>query len=63
MQSLKENAIPIELARAELVNQPLTRDLKPTWKSYGEVHADKQSKTRQQLRNLLPVRSVNGSNF
>lgn len=33
---LKENAIPIELARAELVNETLTRDFKPTWKFYSE---------------------------
>jgi uncharacterized protein (DUF885 family) len=60
---LKENAIPIELVRAELVNQTLSRDLKPTWKFYGEVHSEKQSNTRQHLRDLVPVSSANGSNF
>jgi uncharacterized protein (DUF885 family) len=33
---LQENAIPIEMVRASLTKQPLTRDFKPGWKFYGE---------------------------
>lgn len=36
---LRENYIPIEMMRADLTNQPLTRDYKTTWKFYGEVPA------------------------
>ena len=31
---LRENAIPIELVRAELTGQKLTRDFKPSWRFY-----------------------------
>ena len=31
---LKENSIPVELIRADLTNQPLTRDYKPSWRFY-----------------------------
>lgn len=31
---LKENSIPVELIRADLTNQPLTRDYKANWKFY-----------------------------
>ena len=33
---LHENAMPIELLRADLENQKLTRDFKTSWKFYGE---------------------------
>jgi uncharacterized protein (DUF885 family) len=33
---LKENYIPIEMMRADLEHQPLTRDYKSHWKFYGE---------------------------
>lgn len=39
---LKENAIPIEMIRADLTNQKLTRDFVPSWKVYGEIQADRQ---------------------
>jgi uncharacterized protein DUF885 len=48
---LKENAIPIELVRAELVNETLTRDFRPTWKFYGEVRAGDVAKTQQHVLN------------
>jgi uncharacterized protein (DUF885 family) len=32
---LKENRIPVEMVRAILTNQPLTRDYKSNWKFYG----------------------------
>ncbi len=35
-QILKENRIPIEMVRAILTKQKLTRDYKTTWKFYGE---------------------------
>ena len=38
---LKENSIPIELVRASLTNQKLSRDFKTTWKFYGENPAAK----------------------
>jgi uncharacterized protein (DUF885 family) len=31
---LKENSIPVELIRADLTDQPLTRDYKPNWRFY-----------------------------
>ena len=31
---LKENSIPVELIRADLTGQPLTRDYKPSWRFY-----------------------------
>ena len=34
---LKENRIPIEMVRASLTKQKLTRDFKTTWKFYGPV--------------------------
>ncbi len=34
---LRENAIPIEMIRASLSGQALTRDFKPSWKFYGEI--------------------------
>jgi hypothetical protein len=34
---LKENRIPIELIRADLANQKLTRDFKTTWRFYGDL--------------------------
>jgi hypothetical protein len=33
---LHENQMPIEMLRADLENQPLTRDFKTSWKFYGE---------------------------
>lgn len=36
---LKENRMPIEMVRAILTKQPLTRDFKSTWKFYGPVTA------------------------
>ena len=33
---LKENRIPVEMIRAGLTKQPLTRDYKSTWRFYGE---------------------------
>ena len=38
-QILKENRIPIEMVRAILTKQPLTRDFKSSWKFYGPVTA------------------------
>jgi len=35
-QILRENRIPIEMVRATLTKQKLTRDYKTTWKFYGE---------------------------
>ena len=32
---LKENRIPVEMVRALLSGQPLTRDFKSSWKFYG----------------------------
>jgi uncharacterized protein (DUF885 family) len=32
---LKENRIPIEMIRADLTNQKLTRDFTSNWKFYG----------------------------
>ena len=34
---LKENEVPIEMVRAILTRQPLTRDYKSSWKFYGKV--------------------------
>jgi uncharacterized protein (DUF885 family) len=36
---LRENYIPIEMMRADLTNQPLTRDYKTSWKFQGEIAA------------------------
>ena len=36
-QILRENRIPVELVRALLVNQQLTRDFKSNWKFYGVI--------------------------
>ena len=36
---LKENRIPIEMVRAILTKQKLTRDFKSSWKFYGPVSA------------------------
>ena len=36
---LKENRIPIEMVRAILTKQKLTRDFKSSWKFYGAVSA------------------------
>jgi uncharacterized protein (DUF885 family) len=36
---LKENAIPIEMIRADFMNEKLTRDYVPHWKFYGELSA------------------------
>jgi uncharacterized protein (DUF885 family) len=33
---LKENRIPVEMIRASLAKQPLTRDFKSNWRFYGE---------------------------
>ena len=33
---LKENSIPIEMVRASLTKQNLTRDFNSTWKFYGQ---------------------------
>lgn len=32
---LKENRVPVEMVRATLTNQPMTRDFKSNWKFYG----------------------------
>ncbi len=34
---LKENSIPIELIRADLTHQPLTRDYRTAWRFYGDL--------------------------
>jgi len=31
---LRENSLPVEMVRAILINQPLTRDYKPSWRFY-----------------------------
>jgi hypothetical protein len=36
---LKENSIPVELIRADLIQQQLTPDFQPSWKSYGAIPA------------------------
>lgn len=36
---LRENAVPIEMVRASLTNQRLTRDFRPDWKFYGPAPA------------------------
>jgi len=36
---LQENGIPVEMIRAKLLNEPLTRDFKPKWKFYGPIPA------------------------
>jgi hypothetical protein len=36
---LKENRIPIEMVRAILTKQKLTRDFKSNWKFYGPISA------------------------
>jgi dipeptidyl aminopeptidase/acylaminoacyl peptidase len=36
---LKENHMPVEMVRAVLTNQPLTRDYKPGWKFAGDLPA------------------------
>ena len=36
---LRENYIPIEMMRADLTNQPLTRDYKTNWEFQGNVAA------------------------
>ena len=33
---MHENAMPIEMLRADLENQKLTKDFKTSWKFYGE---------------------------
>lgn len=38
---LQENAIPVEMIRASLINQPLTRDFKPAWRFYVSADAEK----------------------
>ncbi|MBL8822812.1 MAG: DUF885 family protein [Planctomycetia bacterium] len=43
-QILQQNSIPMELVRAAISNTPLTRDLKPGWKFYGEVKATEEKK-------------------
>ena len=35
---LTYNTVPIELIRAGMLNLPLARDTKPSWKFYGDVH-------------------------
>ncbi|HEX4810314.1 MAG TPA: DUF885 family protein [Bryobacteraceae bacterium] len=40
---LKENAIPIEMVKADLLNEKLTRDFKPAWHFYGEIRVDPNS--------------------
>jgi hypothetical protein len=42
---LKENRIPIELIRADLTNQKLTRDFKTTWRFYGDPPSSSPAKT------------------
>jgi hypothetical protein len=34
---LRENAIPIEMIRADLTGTKLTSDFKSNWKFYGEL--------------------------
>jgi hypothetical protein len=34
---LKENRIPVELIRASLTKQKLTRDYQSSWKFYGDL--------------------------
>ncbi len=40
---LKENSIPIEMMRADLVHQHLTRDFHSSWRFYDEVPASRTS--------------------
>jgi hypothetical protein len=34
---LKENRIPVEMIRADFINQKLTRDFKSSWRFYEPV--------------------------
>lgn len=36
---LQENGIPVEMIRAKLLKQPLTRNFEPAWKFYGPIPA------------------------
>jgi uncharacterized protein (DUF885 family) len=44
---LRENAIPIEMIRASLTSQPLTRDFKARWKFYGDPLGARGDTTRK----------------
>jgi len=37
---LRNNSIPIEMTRAALTDQPLTRDFESNWRFYGDVELD-----------------------
>jgi hypothetical protein len=39
---LQENSIPVELLRARLTHQKLTRDFQSNWKFYGPIPATPQ---------------------
>ena len=39
---LRANSMPIEMLRALMTTQPLTRDYRAQWKYYGDVPAAKQ---------------------
>jgi hypothetical protein len=39
---LREGSMPVEMLRAVLTSQPLTRDYRAQWKYYGEVPPAKQ---------------------
>jgi len=39
---LKENSMPIEMLRARLTKQPLTKDFSPHWKFLGEQTGDSE---------------------
>ena len=37
---LRNNSIPIEMTRAAVTDQPLTRDFESNWRFYGDVDVD-----------------------
>jgi hypothetical protein len=39
---LKENSIPIEMIRASLMHQSMTKDFHTQWKFYGDVTVSAQ---------------------
>ncbi len=43
---LKQNNIPVEMVRAILTKQPLTRDFQSGWRFYGEVEAESKANGR-----------------
>jgi hypothetical protein len=54
---LRENAIPIDMIRASLMQTPLTTDYRPDWKFYHRqepVHAKPEAQLQSNPDNRLP---------